>query len=142
MSKREPTRIHATKVKKRRGVGSRVITVLDSDEDDPVPTASSDYARVTKTRVAASTKVEKVSMNSIPVFEEDQLSVPTLLEETVDSSLDVVVENIIAATPAKQRKRANDSVSYLVLSTLHITKNLFRPRCAPGLVCGLSCLTT
>jgi len=62
MSKREPTRIHVTKVKKRRGVGSRVITVIGSDKDEPALKASSDYARMTKTRVASSAKAEKVSM--------------------------------------------------------------------------------
>ena len=113
MSKREPGRLHISKVKKRRGVGSRVITIPDSDEEDPSPKASSDYARVTKTRVSASAKAEKVSMGSIRIFEEEQLSTPTPVEADVDNSADVVVENVVSAVPAKRRKRANDSVCYL-----------------------------
>jgi hypothetical protein len=38
------TRIHATKVKKHRGVGSRTITVLDSDEEDPLTITGDEYA--------------------------------------------------------------------------------------------------
>ena len=114
MSKREPTRIHVTKVKKRRGVGSRVITVIGSDKDEPALKASSDYARMTKTRVASSAKAEKVSMKSIQFFEEEQLSTPAPMEADVDDSVDAV-ETVVSAVPAKQRKKANDSVSSYLL---------------------------
>ena len=112
MSKREPGRLHISKVKRRRGVGSRVITIPDSDEEGPSPKAGSDYAQVMKMRVSASAKVEKVSMGSVRIFEEEQLSTPTLVEADMDNSADVVVENVVSAVPAKRRKRANDSVRY------------------------------
>jgi len=65
----DSTRTRATKVKKRRGVGSRKITVLDSDEEDTAPKVSSEYARVTKTRVTTSGKAKRIGTNSVPIFE-------------------------------------------------------------------------
>lgn len=111
MSKRggDSTRISATKVKKRKGVGSRTITIPDSDEEGPLPTPSNDYARVTKTRVGSSGKVETISTKSVFIFEADESSAPA--EENVDDSVGVVVTDVIHTVPAKQRKRANDSVS-------------------------------
>lgn len=110
MSKREgdPTQIRATKVKKRRGVGIRTITILDSDEEDPPP-ARKEYALVTKTRVGASGKVERVSMSSVPIFE--QPNTPSPPEEHLDDSMDVVVEHVVPAVPAKRPNKVNDSVS-------------------------------
>ena len=102
-----------SKVKKRRGVGSRVIAILDSDEDSPPPKASNDFARIMKTRVSASAKAEKVSMSSVPIFEEEQLNTPAPVEANVDDSADVVIKNVVPAVPAKRRKRANDSVHFL-----------------------------
>lgn len=109
MSKRggDPTCIRTSKIKKRRGVGSRTITVIDSDEDQIV---SKDYARATKTRVAASGRMEGVSISTVPIFEVEQSSTPVSLEENVVDLVDVVKDSA-PAVPAKQVKRVNDSVS-------------------------------
>ena len=115
MSKREGlARTHLTRVKKRNGVGSRTITVLDSDEEDPIPAATNEYARMTKTRVSASGKAEKVAMSNIPIFEVEEEWVDILdpLESNTLDSADAVVKNTVPMVPAKQRQRANDSVSY------------------------------
>ena len=111
MSKRKGGSIRSTKLKKSRGVGSRTINVLDSDEDSPLPVASNDYARVTKTRVGTSGKAEKVSMTSVPILEIEQPSPPTPLEENAEHSADVIIKNVVPEMPAKQRKKVNDSVS-------------------------------
>ena len=120
MSKRggDLTRIQTSKVKKRRGVGSRIITVLESDDEDPLSTAASEYARVTRIRVATSGKTERVATSSVPIFEEEQAIAGAPLEENTNDSVDAV-ENIVATVPAKQQKKANDSVSGLILWTLH-----------------------
>lgn len=125
MSKRDPTRIRVSKVKKRRGVGSRTITVMESDDEAPLSTATKEYARVTKTRVSTSGRAEKVAMSSVSFSEMDQTTKRAPLEENINDSVDVVVENAIPAVPAKERKRANDSVSntalhspYVLLTTL------------------------
>lgn len=123
LKRRGSTHVRATKVKKRHGVGSRTILVPDSDEEDLPPTASDEYARMTKTRVGAPGKLEGVSMASIPIFERS--GTPTPLEEDVDNFVDAVVEDGIPAVPAKQSKRVNDSVSgfnqtdtFILLTTL------------------------
>jgi hypothetical protein len=112
MSKRggEPTRLRLTKVKKRKGVGSRVITVLSSDEEATIPAATDDYARITKTRVGSSGKADGVVTSSIPVFETEEVNVQAP-EEIVNSFVDAAIENTIPAVPAKRRKKANDTVS-------------------------------
>ena len=111
MSKRggDSTQLPATRMKKRKGIGSRTITVPDSDEEDLPPTAN-DYAQLTKTRVTASGKAGKVTMSSIPVFEAERLSPPVPLEENVDDFVDFT-GTIAPAAPAKRRKKVNDSVS-------------------------------
>ena len=106
----DSTRTHATKVKKRKGVGSRKIAVLDSDEEDTFPKVLSEYARVTKTRVTASGKAEKIATSSVPVFE-TELNVHTLPESNIDGLVDTAVENVILAVPRRKREKANDSVS-------------------------------
>ena len=113
MSKRggDSTRIRGTKVKKRKGVGSRTITVLDSDEEDPVLKATNDYARVTKTRVGSSGEAERVATSSIPIFEVEKASIHAPLEANTNGSADAVAENVVPVVPAKRRKKANDSVS-------------------------------
>ena len=126
MLKREgdATRIRATKVKKRRGVGSRTITVLDSDEEGLPRMASKEYARMTKTRVGASGKVERVVIGSVAIFEKP--NTPTPVEENAGDPVDVVaVESVVQAVPAKRQKRVNDSVSrpnwidhFILLTTL------------------------
>lgn len=112
MSKRdrEPTRTHPTKVKKRRGVGSRIINVPDSDEEGLSQTAGDEYARLTKTRVAASGEVEQVSVSTFPVLEVERSSTPTPLEEDGDYAADVE-ENAPPVRKKKRRKKDNDSVS-------------------------------
>ena len=111
MSKRggDPTRTHVTKVKKRKGVGSRTINIPDSDEEDLPPTPSNDYARVMKTRVGIAGKVERIATSNVPIFETDQLP---LLEDNAEDRVDAIVEDVLPAVPAKQRKKANDSVSF------------------------------
>ena len=116
MSKRggDSTRVRATKVKKRRGVGSRTIAILDSDEEDLPPTPGDEYARVTKTRVGTSGKAERVSTINIPFFEQ-QSDGPTPLEETVDSHVDDNIEKIDPVVSVRRRKKKNDSVSHPII---------------------------
>jgi hypothetical protein len=110
MSKRggEPTYSRPTKVKKRKGVGSRVISVPDSDEDSQA--ADDEYARVTKTRVAGSGKAEQISVSTFPVLEVERPSLPTALEEDGDYAADIE-ENSTPVEKKEQRKKINDSVS-------------------------------
>jgi hypothetical protein len=111
MSKRDSTRVRITKVKKRRGVGSRTITVLDSDEEEPLPTTTDEYARVTRTRVTTSGKAERVVTSSVPIFEVDAADICTPPEANTTVPVDTVVENLIPVVPAKRREKVNDSVS-------------------------------
>ena len=114
MSKREqnPVRISVTKVKRRRGVGSRVITVLDSDEELVPVTRGNEYARVTKTRLGTSGKKGGVSMSSIPIHE-TQPTISTQQEENFDSyeGVDLLAGNLAPNVQKKQQKKINDSVS-------------------------------
>jgi hypothetical protein len=122
MSKRaDSTRLRATKIKKRRGVGSRTIDVLDSDEDDLPPITGDEYALVVKTRVGVSGKAERVSTSSVPIFETPSTPVP--LEENPGDSMDVIVEDILPAVPAKRLKKVNDSVSHSIYRFLSIANN-------------------
>ena len=121
MSKRRggQIRIHTAKVKKRRGVGSRSITVLDSDEEDPPPTVASEYAQATKTRVGSSGNVERVAMSTIPFLEVEDLDICAPLEANTDIPVDAVAENIVFVVPAKKRrKKVNDSVSVSTIQSL------------------------
>ena len=107
------TRTRAAKIKKRRGVGSRSITVLDSDEEDLAPKVSTEYARVTKARVAASGKVERIATNSVQIFEADEIDVQGPQETDTDNFVGATTENVVRTVPAKKRRKgANDSVSY------------------------------
>jgi hypothetical protein len=110
MSKRGGDSTPSTKVKKRRGVGSRTITVPDSDEEDPPLMANSEYVRVTKTRVGTSGKAERVSTTSVPILEAEQSNIPTPLEDDVENPVDVI-EDVVPAVPAKRQRMVNDSVS-------------------------------
>jgi hypothetical protein len=112
MSKRggEPTLAHPAKVKKRKGVGSRVIIVPNSDEEDFSRTSGDEYARVTKTRVTASGKVEQVFVSTFLVREVEQSSTPTPLEEDGDYAADVE-ENSTPVEKKKRPKKVNDSVN-------------------------------
>lgn len=113
MSKRreDASRKHTTKVKKRRGVGSRTISVLDSDDEDPLPTTTVDYARVTKTRVGTSGKAEKVATSSVQISDVEKVNAHAPQETDMDGSADAVTENVVLVVPAKRRKKVNDSVS-------------------------------
>ena len=121
--RRDSPRIRSTKVKKLRGVGSRIIAVLDSDEEPSLATTNS-YAQVTKTRVGTSGQAEKVAMSSVPISEIEWVDVFDPLEADADSSVDTVTKNVIRVVPAKRRKRANDSVSVLTFQTANIAKEL------------------
>jgi len=125
MSKRggDSTRILVTKVKKRKGVGSRTITILDSDEEDLLPKVSTEYARVTKTRVTASGKAERITTSSIPVFEVEDVNDHAPPEVDNDNLVDDATENVISVAPAKKRKRVNDSVSDLTPHPHRLSKN-------------------
>ena len=113
MSKRgeDLTRIRVTKVKKRKGVGSCTITVLESDEDDSAPMATSDYARVTKIRIGPSGKAEGTAVSRVPILEKINVRVHAPLETDTSGSMDVVPEDVALAVPAKKKKKENDSVS-------------------------------
>lgn len=115
MSKRGgDSALTTTKVKKRKGVGFRIVTVLDSDEEDLPRTTRGEYARVTKTRVGASGKAERVSTTNVPILEVEQSGIPAPLEENVEDTADTVVEKVIPTVPAKQPKKVNDSVSDVI----------------------------
>jgi hypothetical protein len=124
MSKRGGDSTRASSIKKRRGVGSRTIAVLDSDEDEEgmLPTVSKEYARVTKTRVGPSGKAERVSATSIPILKAEESNTPIPLEENIENSTDVV-EGVVPAVPAKRQKTINDSVSNPTTSTPCIANN-------------------
>ena len=114
MSKRRggSTHIRVTKVKKRKGVGSRTITVLDSDEEEPTATTTSDYARATRIRVGTSGKAERVVTRNIPIVEVEEGEVCAPLEGNADVPVNTVTENVVSVAPAKRRReKANDSVS-------------------------------
>ena len=119
MSKRanDSTRVHATQLKKRRGVGFRTIAIPDSDEEDLSPAASEQFAVVTKMRVKSSGQVGRVSINSIPILEPQESSPLSPLDETAENSVDLT-ENVVPTVTAKPRKKINDSVSDLSTSTL------------------------
>ena len=126
MSKRggESTRIRATKVKKRRGVGSRTITVLESDDEDTLLTAMDEYARVRKRRVGQSGKAEGFAVTSVPVFETERVDSHAPPEMNRPSFVEIVTEDTVPVVPARRRKKANDSVSRPQLSKLlRITKS-------------------
>ena len=97
MSKRAggSTRVRATKIKKRKGVGSRTIVVLDSDEDVSLPTAASDYARVMKTRVGASGEAKGFTMGTIPILDVDKVDISTPLPEAAAVVRTFCVKNLI-----------------------------------------------
>lgn len=106
-------------MKKRRGVGSRSIAVLDSDEEDPTPKAPIDYARVTKTQVGTSGKVKRVTTSSVPIFEVEEVSVHAPPEVDTNNLENAPADDIPRPAPAKKRrKRSNDSVSYLTPCSL------------------------
>ena len=117
MSKRasDSTRPHSTQVKKRKGVGFRTIAVPDSDEEDLPPTASNEFALVTKTRIGVSGQSETISISSVQILEEQESGSPTPLEETTENSVDIIKDLVptMPAKPAKPKKKINDSVSNL-----------------------------
>lgn len=139
MSKRagEPVYVRPTKVKKRKGVGSRIISVPNSDEEDFPRTSGDEYARVTKTRIATSGKAERVYVSTVPVLEVEQPSTPTLPEEDGAYAADVE-EKAAPAVKKKRRKKDNDSVSDPVYQPLCIADHFSRPRCTPGLASNLT----
>ena len=117
MTKRHADPAPGTKarVKKRRGVKVRTVTIPDSDGEDS-SNVDTEYARLLRTRVTASGKADSVTMNSLPLFEvkkvadDDNLSDPGLNIQPEEVS----VENAVPSKPAKKpRKKANDSVRYL-----------------------------
>ena len=118
---RDSPHIRNTKVKKVRGVGSHVITVLDSDEELPLATTN-DYARVTKTWVGTFSQAEKVAMSSVPISKVEWVNICDLLE--ANSSVDMVTKNVIRVVPVKRWKKANDSVSILTFQTANVAKEL------------------
>ena len=118
MAKRhgDPTRGVSVNVKKRKGIKVRTVNIPDSDDDAPPMKTDTEYARLLKTRVTTSGKVDSVTMDSLPLFEiEDH----NLLEQTADYYEAAEAENTIPSVTAKKkrRKKANDSVSVAVLTT-------------------------
>jgi hypothetical protein len=99
MSKRgsAPTRIRSTKVKKRKGVGSHTITVLDSNEEDP-PAITNKYAQLAKTHVASSGKAEKYMTSTVQI---SNVEMHTPLEEDAEVVADPVAGYIV---PRCQRR--------------------------------------
>ena len=77
-----------------------------------------EYARVLKTRVTTSGKVGSVTMGSLPLFEVENVT-HNSLEQTADCYEAVAAENTIPSVTAKKkrRKKANDTVSFILLTT-------------------------
>ena len=97
-------------------MGSRIITVLDFDEEDTIPKAADEYARVTKTQVVTSGKAEKVVTSNIQISEVEKVDIHPQLEADTGVPADTV-ENVVHAVPAKKWKKqqkANNSVSGLI----------------------------
>ena len=97
-------------VKKRRGIKIRVLNVPDSDDEGPPPDVE-DYARLLKTRVTASGKIDTVSMKTLPLFEDEDIHDSS--EPAVVCPEEVVVENsppVVTMPAKKKRKKANDSI--------------------------------
>ena len=117
MSKRHGDTIHGTsvKVKKRKGIRVRTVTIPDSD--DPPPNVTTEYARLLKTRVTTSGKADSTTMKSLPLFEVNDIARNDSLESTLDSYDEPVVENTVPSMPTKKRrKKANDSVRYTLFT--------------------------
>lgn len=120
MSKRhwDPTYSVKVSVKKRKGVKVRTTAIPDSDDEVP-PKVDTEYARLLKTRVAASGKADSVTMSSLPLFE---LKATAHNDEPLDPGLNsqpeedfVDSERMSPTKPVKKpRKKANDSVCYCV----------------------------
>ena len=119
MSKRgnDPPRQGNLKIKKRKGVRTQAILVPDSDDESLLSNVTVDYARLVKTRVSSSGKAGAITATSIRLLEAESTPKDPPLEvvddDPVDAATEVIVP-IISATP-KKRKKANDSVSLILL---------------------------
>jgi hypothetical protein len=112
MAKRHGDSVHGAnpKVKKRKGIKVRTISVPDSDDEGPPPNVNAGFARLLKTRVSTSGKAESVTMSSLPLFEVKN-SAHDDSEPVIDDHEAVLVENKIPSkTAKKRRKKVNDSV--------------------------------
>ena len=113
MAKRQGGLTHgvSTKSKKRKGIKVRTTTVADSDEDAPTQNVDTEYARLLKTRVAASGKTDSVTTNTIQLFETKNTAHNDLMEPNVNGYEEVPPVNVTPTTTAKKkRKKKNDSV--------------------------------
>jgi len=103
-------------VKKRKGIKIQTFRVPDSeDEEDPPPNIQTEYARLLKTRVTTSGKIDSVTMKTLRLFEAKDVAHDSS-GPTVDFPGEVMLENALPAEtlPAKKkRKKANDSVRTL-----------------------------
>ena len=117
MSKREGESVHGGNptFKKRKSVKARAILIADSDEENPPPNASADYARWVRTRVTSSGQVGSVTTSSVPLADvADITDEPPLEVGTVDAR-DMDPQGVVPKIQKVQRKRkkANDSVSLI-----------------------------
>ena len=115
MAKRPGDSTHrvSVKVKRRKGVKIRTVTVLDPDKEGPPPNVKVEYARLLKTRVTTSGKADSVTMHTLPLFEAKEVVHSGSQEPATPSYHEgIIVGDPIPATTAKkrQRKKMNDSV--------------------------------
>jgi len=115
MTKRHGDPVHGVKVKvkKRKGIKVRTVTVPDSDEEGP-SNVNTEYVRLLKTHATTTGKADSVTMNSLPLFEVKNI---THNNEPLEPCLndqepgETVSENTVPSKPVKKRrKKANDSV--------------------------------
>lgn len=107
------------KVKKRKGVKVRTVTILDSDDEGP-SNIDTEYARLLKTRVTTSGKADSVTMNSLPLLEVQNTThndMPLAPCPDTQEPDETVAESAVPSKPAKKRrKKANDSVCFPIFN--------------------------
>lgn len=109
-----------SKIKLRKGVKIRTITIQDSDEEDSPSNVNTDYAQLVQTQVTASGRVGSITMSRIPLLELEDVMGDISLEAGTDGDESAVTGDVVTVFPAvqKKRKKANDSVRLIKLPSL------------------------
>jgi len=104
------------KVKRRKGVRIRTVTVPDSDDERPPSNNSIEYARSVRTRASTAGKAESVTTKTVRILEAKDVRQDDP-EPSADNHEEVIEENPIPTKKAKkQRKKKNDSVRRIVFT--------------------------
>lgn len=116
MAKRHGDSTHGVvvKSKKRRGIKIRTVNILESDDEGAVK-INTEYARLLKTRITTSGKVDSVTMDSLRFVEAigdtANSSPEQVVEGYVDGHEEVPANDAVPSTKTKKRrKKKNDSV--------------------------------